>query len=130
MGKKVRRQKEEGRRQEDEGERPSYLIRSETLYQFHSQVLPLSGEKAWLQTGRCLSRASQRNIMMIGFPLKVSRVKKWPTLFSKEPTTGGSSTPTLLATQYKLQHLVFGLQSRRVTPSNFFPSCPGISVVE
>src|SRR3989442_13160869 len=90
--------------------RPSYLILSETLYPFHSQVLPLSGEKAWLQTGRSLSRASQRNIMMIGRPLKVSRAKKCPTPFWNEPMTGGSRTPTLLATQYRLQSLVFGLK--------------------
>src|SRR5207249_9256100 len=97
-----------------------YLILSETLYQFHSQVLPLSGENAWLQTGRSLSRASHLNIMMIGLPLKVSLAKKWPTLFSNEPTTGVSRTPTLLATQYKLHNLVFGLNRRRVRPSNRF----------
>src|SRR6185369_11278624 len=43
----------------------NYLTLSDTLNQFHSQVLPSSGENAWLQTGRSLSRASQRNIMMI-----------------------------------------------------------------
>ena len=32
----------------------SYLIRSDTLKKFHSQVLPSSGEKAWPQTGRIL----------------------------------------------------------------------------
>ena len=45
-----------------------YLILSDTLYQLHSQVLPLSGEKAWLHTGRSLSLASQRNITIIFFP--------------------------------------------------------------
>src|ERR1700737_1838093 len=108
----------------------SYLILSDTLYQFHSHVFPPSGEKAWLQTGRSLSRASHRNITMTGLPLKVSFAKKWPTLFSNEPTTGGSRTPTLLATQYKLHNLVFGLKSLRVRPSKGFPCCPGISVVE
>src|ERR1700757_2372793 len=105
-------------------------IRSETLYQFHSQVLPLSGENAWLHTGRSLFRTSQRNIMIIGFPLNVSLQKKWPTLFSNEPSTGGSITPELLATQYKLHNLVFGLNSRSVRPSKCLPSWPGISVVE
>src|SRR6266480_5463931 len=98
-----------------------YLILSDTLYQFHSQVLPLSGEKAWLHTGRSLSLASQRNMTIIFFPLKVSFAKKCPTPFSNEPTTGGSSTPTLLATQYRLQNLVFGLKSRSVTLRSVSP---------
>src|ERR1700720_4942429 len=67
---------------------------------------------------------------MMGLPLKVSLQKKWPTLFSNEPTTGSSSVPVLLASQYKLQSRVFGLNNRRVRPSNRFPSWPGISVVE
>src|SRR5260370_3622018 len=70
------------------------------------------------------------NIMMIGLSLNVSLQKKWPTLFSNEPTTGGSRTPTLLATQYKLHNLVFGLNRRTVRPSNRFPSWPRISCVE
>ena len=86
-----------------------------------SQVSPLSGEKAWLQIGCSLSRASHLNITIIGFPLKLSLAKKCPTLFSNEPTTGGSKTPTLLATQYKLHNLVFGLKSRKVRPSKRFP---------
>ena len=48
----------------------------------------------------------------------------------KEPTTGGSMTPELLATQYKLHNLVFGLKSRRVSPSKCLLSWLGISVVE
>src|SRR5882672_10851664 len=89
-------------------------IRSETLYIFHSQVLPLSDENAWLHTGRSLFRTSHRNITIMGFSLNVSLQKKCPTLFSNEPTTGGSRTPVLLATQYKLHNLVFGLKSRSV----------------
>src|SRR5262249_40911600 len=85
-----------------------YLILSEMLSQFHSQFFPLSGEQAWLQTGRSLSRESQRKIMMIGLPLKVSLVKKCPTPFSNEPTTGGSRMPVLLGTQYSRQSRVFG----------------------
>src|SRR6266496_1473868 len=107
-----------------------YLILSDTLYQFHSQVLPLSGEKAWPHTGRSLSLASQRNMTIIFFSLKVSLAKKCPTPFSNEPTTGASKTPTLLATQYRLHNLVFGLKSLSVRPSKSFPSWPGISVVE
>ena len=84
-------------------------------------ISPLSGEKAWLQIGCSLSRASHLNITIIGFPLKLSLAKKCPTLFSNEPTTGGSKTPTLLATQYKLHNLVFGLKSRKVRPSKRFP---------
>src|SRR5207248_6907169 len=110
--------------------RGGHLILSDTLYQFHSHVLPESDEKAWLQIGCSLSRASHLNITMIGFPLKVSLAKKCPTLSSNEPTTGGSKTPTVLATQYKLHNLVFGLKSRKVRPSKRFPSRLGISVVE
>src|SRR5207247_5342328 len=92
--------------------------------------LPLSEENAWLHTGRSLFRASHRNITIIGFPLNVSLQKKCPTLFSNEPTTGGSRTPVLLATQYKLHNRVFGLKRRSVSPSKRLPSWPGISVVE
>ena len=67
--------------------------------EFHSQVLPLSVENAWLQIGSCGLRTSQRNTTMIGWPLKVSRAKKWPILFSNEPTTGGSRWPELLSAQ-------------------------------
>ena len=47
-----------------------------------------------------------------------------------EPLPSGSRTPELLATQYKLHNLVFGLKSRSVRPSKCLPSWPGISVVE
>src|SRR5581483_2863256 len=104
--------------------------RSETLKKFHSQLSPLSVENAWPHTGRSLFRASQRNIVIIGLPLNVSLQKKCPTLFSNEPTTGGSITPLLLATQYKLHNLVFGLNSRSVRPSKRLPCWPGNSVVE
>lgn len=57
--------------------------------------------------------------MIIG--LNVSLQKKWPTSFSNEPTTGGSMTPELLATQYKLHNLVLGLKSRSVRPSKRLP---------
>src|SRR5437763_15009930 len=66
---------------------------------------------------------------MIGFPLKVSLQKKCPTPFSNEPTTGGSRTPVLLATQYKLHRRVLGLKSRKVRPLKGLPSWPGNSVV-
>src|SRR5689334_22028728 len=76
------------------------LILSETLKKFHSHDLPLFVEKAWPQTGRSLFRASQRKTTRIGFPFSVSLPKKWPTPFwSKEPTTGGSILPVLLAIQ-------------------------------
>src|SRR5438445_13204130 len=67
---------------------------------------------------------------MIGFPLKVSLQKKCPTPFSNEPTTGGSRTPVLLATQYKLHSRVLGLKSRKVRPCKSLPSWPENSVVE
>jgi hypothetical protein len=40
-----------------------YLTRSDTLIEFHSQVLPSSAEKAWLQIGRCGLRTSHRKTM-------------------------------------------------------------------
>ena len=42
-----------------------YLTRSDTLSEFHSQVLPSSAEKAWLQIGRCGLRTSHRKTMMM-----------------------------------------------------------------
>src|ERR1017187_3865347 len=68
-----------------------YFIFVIYINQFHSQVFPLSSEKAWLQIGLSLSLASQRKATKIFFPLNVSFVMKCPTLFSNDPNTGGSN---------------------------------------
>ena len=59
--------------------------------------------------------------MIIG--LNVSLQKKWPTSFSNEPATGGSMTPELLATQYKLHNLVLGIKEPQREAFEAFALC-------
>src|SRR5437763_8719129 len=63
---RIRRRRSDVR--QDRAKCRGHLVLSEILYQFHSHVLPESDEKAWLQIGCSLSRASHLNITMIGFP--------------------------------------------------------------
>src|SRR5947209_4805871 len=72
-------------------------IRSETLYMFHSQVLPLSEENAWPHTGRSLFRASHRNSTILGFPLNISLQKKYANICTHKAITRGYITSQLLS---------------------------------
>src|SRR5436190_11099395 len=78
---------------------PSSLHFEKYMYQFTSQVFPLSAEKDCCHVGRSGFVLSQRNSTSTGIPLCWSCPRNSPTEPEKEPSTGGKRVAPLVSIQ-------------------------------